>query len=209
MMQQINLHQPVTRRAQGTLSAHGAAGALLAIALALVAMWGFASWQLHGMRSELLLAHTQLDAQVAMQAAQVARFEALSQEDLDRLIASLETEIAAKSRALLLVQSEKRKGASFSERLAALSRQHVEGVWLDRLTLGPGSDAMGLSGSALTPDLVPRYLKSLAADPALRGGVIDSFIIDRPADAKAQVPARLQFRAGTRALPAPAAAAES
>ena len=65
---------------------------------------------------------------------------------------------------------------------------------------------MSLSGSALTPDLVPRYLQSLAGDPALRGGEIDSFVIDRSPPSSQRSVSQLHFHAATRALPAPVVA---
>ena len=53
-----------------------------------------------------------------------------------------------------------------------------------------------------------RYLQSLAADPALSGGEIDNFVIDRPEPGSKRAATHLRFRAATRALqPAAAAAA--
>jgi hypothetical protein len=200
-MQQINLHQPVARRKSGSLSAQSAGSALLAIALALVGIWVFAWWQLRVMRSEVEIARAQREAQRVLEAAQNTLLDALSQEELDQLVASVGAAVTVKTRAVALLQSEADDRAAFADRLAALARRHVEGIWLDQLTLGAGRGAMSLSGSALTPDLVPRYLQSLAADSALRGGQIDSFIIDRMDTARGGT--QLHFHAATGALPAP------
>jgi hypothetical protein len=81
--------------------------------------------------------------------------------------------------------------AGFSTRLRAFGMRHIDGIWLDRLTLGSTVQAVSVSGSTLSPDVVPRYLRSLAADPALKGGQIDEFIIEKS-------PGRLMFRAGPR-----------
>jgi hypothetical protein len=205
-MQQINLHQPVVRRKQGTLSAQTACAALLTIVLALAGIWAFAWWQLHGMGREVDLARAQQQAQRAQQAAQTAQLDALSQEELDLLTAKLSAAIEVKSRAMTLIQSESSVRAGFAERLAALATRHVDGIWLDQLTLGASRDAMSLSGSALTPDLVPRYLQSLAGDPALRGGEIDNFVIDRLPASRQGGASQLHFHAATRALPVPVAA---
>src|SRR4051812_45955567 len=104
-MQQINLHQPVVRRKQGTLSAQTACAALLTIVLALAGIWAFAWWQLHGMGREVDLARSQQQAQRAQQAAQTA-LDSLSQEELDLLTAKLSAAIEVKSRAMTLIQSE-------------------------------------------------------------------------------------------------------
>ena len=178
-MQQINLHQPVVRRKQGTLSAQTACTSLLTIALALAGIWGFAWWQLRLMRGEVEIARAQREAQHVLEAAQTTLLNALPQEDLDQLILTTVAAVDVKTRAIALLQSEKGDHAAFADRLTALARRHVDGIWLDQLTLGAGRGAMSLSGSALTPELVPRYLQSLAADPALRGGEIDNFVIDR------------------------------
>jgi hypothetical protein len=155
------------------------------------------------MRAELALLHDQLAAQEALAEAQNAQLDALSQEELDALAMRLTAEVAAKSQALSLLNAETGNPAAFSARLAALSARHVNGVWLDHLTLGSRRDTMSLSGGALTPDLVPLYLQSLAQDPALQGGAIDNFVIDRPADANPRLAPHLRFRAATGALPVP------
>ena len=52
----------------------------------------------------------------------------------------------------------------------------------------------------MSPDSVPRYLRSLATDPALKGGQIDEFIIEKPVQGKSAVAGRLTFKAGHRGL---------
>jgi hypothetical protein len=207
MIQQVNLHQPVWR-APAMLTARSSAISMLAITAALLCMWGFAWWQLRGMRQEAELARTQGEARRQLEAVRMADLDALSPEELEKKIATLDASVAVKSRAIQMLEAEATGAANFSERLAALSRRHLDGVWLEQLTLGPRHDAMSLTGAALTPDLVPRYLQSLAADPALNGGEIDTFVIDRPEAGSKRAATHLRFRAATRALqPAPASAA--
>jgi hypothetical protein len=50
---------------------------------------------------------------------------------------------------------------------------------------------------------VPLYLRSLAQDPALKGGQIDEFIIERPKEKKNAGSGRLSFRAGHHGLTPP------
>lgn len=202
-MQQVNLFQAAARPTRNLLDARSAGIGLATIGSALLAMWGFALWQLQGMRAELALLHDQLAAQEAMAEAQNAQLDALSQEELDALAMRLTAEISAKSQALSVLNAEGGNPAAFSSRLAALSARHVNGVWLDHLTLGSRRDTMSLSGGALSPDLVPAYLQSLAQDPALQGGAIDNFVIDRPADANPRLAPHLRFRAATGELPVP------
>lgn len=199
MIQQVNLHQPVWR-APALLTARSAGIAMLAITVALMGMWGFAWWQLHGMRREAELARTQGEARRRLEAVRMAELEALSPEELEQRISALDASVAVKTRAIQTLEVEAAGNADFAERLAALSRRHLDGVWLEQLTLGSNRDAMSLTGAALTPDLVPRYLQSLAADPALSGGAIDNFIIDRPEPGAKRGTGYLRFRAATRAL---------
>jgi hypothetical protein len=207
-MQQVNLHQPPSGRIAGRVSANSAGAALLIIAVALLCIWGFAWWQLQGMRHLAADARAQRNAQQALEAARNAELDALEPEALDQRIVALESAVAMKTQAAQILRSETQHSAAFSERLAALSRRHLDGVWLEQLTLGAERDAMSLIGAALSPDLVPQYLQSLAADPALRGGQIDNFVIDRPSlEAKRRAP-HLRFRAATRALQTPASEPE-
>ena len=88
----------------------------------------------------------------------------------------------------------------FSTRLRAFGQRHIDGIWLDRLMLGPEVQYVSVSGSALSPDVVPRYLRSLAQDPALKGGKIDQFLIEKPKrkdeDGKPAFKGNLSFTAG-------------
>src|SRR6185369_13529064 len=88
---------------------------------------------------------------------------------------------------------------SFAARLEGLARQHVEGVWLDHLTLGGTANALSLSGTTVNPTLVPEYLHNLAADPALRGAQIDEFVIEQPSPKSVQA-SGLRFRASNQML---------
>jgi hypothetical protein len=199
VIQQVNLHRPVWR-APALLTARSASIAMLAIVAALLCMWGYAWWQLHGMRREADVARAQSDVRRQLEAVRMADLDALPPEELDKRIAVLDATVSVKLRAVQTLGGEAGGAADFSERLAALSRRHLDGVWLEQLTLGASRDAMSLTGAALAPDLVPRYLQSLAADPALRGGEIDNFIIDRPEPAADRKASHLRFRAATRAL---------
>ena len=100
-------------------------------------------------------------------------------------------------------------GAGYGGKFAG---EGFDGIWLDRLMLGANVDAVSVSGSTLSPDSVPRYLRSLAQDPALKGGKIDEFLIEKPRrkvqDGKTVITdGRLSFTAGHRGLRAPTPAA--
>jgi hypothetical protein len=200
-MQEINLYQPVSKGVRGALSASSTRTTLLTISAALLALWGFADWQVDHLRAATQVVRNQLQAQAAMSAAQGPELQGLSDEDLAALLTRLNSQIAAKSRAVTLLSAESgASGHGFAARLRAFGERHIDGIWLDHLTLGPDVSSVSISGSTMSPDSVPRYLRSLAADPALRGGQIDEFIIEKPAKGKGPSAGRLTFKAGHRGL---------
>ncbi len=206
-MQEINLYQPVSKGVRGALSAGSTATTFGIVAVTLLGLWGFAWWQVKSLREVAEVVRNQQAAQAAMAAAQGPQLDGLSDEELAALVARLSASIESKSRALSMLASET-SSAGFSTRLRAFGARHIDGIWLDRLTLGASVHAVSVSGSTLSPDSVPRYLRSLAQDPALKGGQIDDFVIEQPGDRQKPATGRLSFRAGQRGLVAPAAAVE-
>jgi hypothetical protein len=207
-MQEINLYQPVSKGVRGALSASSTAATLAVVGATLLALWGFAWWQVDRLREAAQVVRNQQEAQAAMSAAQGPQLDALSDEELTALVARLEASVATKSRALALLAGESQGSpAGFSKRLRAFGERHIEGIWLERLMLGPTAEQVGVAGSTLSADSVPRYLRSLAQDPALKGGKIDDFVIQKPDAKRKAPPGRLSFRAGPRGAP-PEAEAE-
>ena len=62
----------------------------------------------------------------------------------------------------------------FIEVLDGLARHRMEGLWLRQLKLGRRGQDVQLAGSAVRPDLVPRYLQSLASKDVLGGQIFSS-----------------------------------
>ena len=209
-MQEINLYQPVSKGVRGMLGARSTAVVLGVVGAFLVGLWGFGWWQVDKLRDAVQVVRNQQAAQAAMLAAQGPQLDALTDEELDALITKLADSVDSKSRAITLLSNESSGGLhGFSARLRAFGARHIDGIWLDRLMLGANVDAVSVSGSTLSPDSVPRYLRSLAQDPALKGGKIDEFIIEQPrkkgGDGKPiTTSGRLSFTAGNRGLSVPA-----
>ena len=199
-MQEVNLYQPVSKGVRGLLSASSTRTTLLVIGVALIGLWGFADWQVSKLRSATQVVRNQLAAQQAMSAAEGPELQGLGDDQLNELIGRLDAQVAAKSRAVALLSGESAaSGQGFARRLRAFGDRHIDGIWLDHLTLGADVGAVSISGSTMSPDSVPRYLRSLAADPALKGGQIDEFVIEKPVKGKGAA-GRLTFKAGHRGL---------
>ena len=200
-MQEINLYQPVSKGVRGLLSASSTRTTLVVIAVSLLGLWGFADWQVSQLRLATQVVRNQMQAQAAMSAAQGPQLQGLSDEQINDLIARLDSQITMKNRAMTLLSGESGAiGHGFATRLRAFGERHIDGIWLDHLTLGPDVSSISISGSTMSPDSVPRYLRSLAEDPALKGGQIDEFIIEKPAKGKGASAGRLTFKAGHRGL---------
>jgi hypothetical protein len=207
-MQEINLYQKKSKGVRGALSARSTVMMSLLVGTTLLGIWGFAWWQVDHLGQALEVVRNQQQAQAAMSAAQGPQLDALSDEELDALIARISTSVSNKSRAVAMLASESGQGpAGFSHRLRAFGARHIDGIWLERLTLGSTAKSVSVSGSTLSPDSVPRYLRSLAQDPALQGGQIDDFIIEKPT--KGAAAGKLLFRAGHRGLLKPVAEADT
>jgi hypothetical protein len=203
-MQEINLYQPAAIGVRGALSASSTGTTLILVCTTLAGLWGFAYWQTQKLEAAAMVVRNQQQAQAAMSAAQGPQLAGLSDEALAALLLKLGNDIDNKSRALALLNEEsQRRVGGFSTRLRAFGSRHIEGIWLDRLTLGSEVEAVSMSGSTVSPDSVPLYLRSLAQDPALKGGQIDEFIIERPKEKNAGG-GRLSFRAGHHGLTHPA-----
>lgn len=196
-MQEINLYQPVARGVRGALSAKSTQISVMLIGVTLLGLWGFAYWQVGRLQATAQLVRNQQQAQAAMSAAQGPQLDGLSDEELEALLTRLGSDLEFKSRALTLLNGESgQRVGGFSSRLRAFGARHVDGISLERLTFGSTVESVSLSGSTTSPDVVPRYLRSLAADPALKGGQIDEFVIERHTG-------RLIFRAGHHGLVIP------
>jgi hypothetical protein len=197
-MQEVNLYQPVSKGVRGVLSASSTATTMAVVGVTLIGLWVFAWWQVDTLRENVAVVRNQQEAQAAMSASHGPQLDGMSDEELDALVKNLSASIASKSRALELLAGENGAPPGFSRRLRAFGTRHIDGIWLDRLTLGASVRSVSVSGSTLSPDSVPRYLRSLAQDPALKGGEIDDFIIEQPK--KGAAAGRLSFRAGQRGL---------
>jgi hypothetical protein len=196
-MQEVNLYQPVSKGVRNVLSASSTRAILILVCATLSGLWVFAYWQVGRLETAAQLVRDQQQAQIAMSAAQGPQLDGLSDEELEALLTRLGEDIDSKSRALAMLSAESTsQPAGFSTRLRAFGMRHIDGIWLDRLTLGSTVESVSVSGSTLSPEVVPRYLRSLAADPALKGGQIDEFII-------VKTPGRLMFRAGHQGLVIP------
>lgn len=181
--QQINLYQPAkVQAASGSFSAATAVRAGVLAAVCLLTAWGYSMWRVVRLQravSSLEQQHQRQDATIA--ALSEARAAGMTPEQVQAQLTQLTAELAVRTRTLELLKS----GAAgqvdgFSMRLAALARRPMPGLWIDHVVLSGMTDAMSVGGTALDPDLVPRYLRGLSDEHALSGARFDELVIERP-----------------------------
>jgi len=68
----------------------------------------------------------------------------------------------------------------FSRHLTSLARQNTDGLWLSYIRLSALGDDTQLEGQAVSAELVPAYLQSLALEEPFETQRFNQFQIDRP-----------------------------
>ena len=68
----------------------------------------------------------------------------------------------------------------FSEYLAGLARQHVDGLWLTGVDISEGEQDFGITGGALRPELVAVYVQRFSHEPAFQGRRFQTLRMERP-----------------------------
>lgn len=216
MRQQINLYQPIFTESRTGFTAKPVALGLIV----LLAGLGAYSWNQHRQAAQLQTQLSQLQAQQSeLQAALEQEGQGNANEtpeQLDARVKQLEAQVTERTRAVQILKSGGAgQTTGFANRMEALARRHVDGLWLDQMILSGTNGGMTLRGATIDPDVVPQYLRSLAAEPALSGTRFDDFVIERPsklskADADSELaegaskPPKnegpIRFRAGSKAL---------
>jgi Tfp pilus assembly protein PilN len=182
MRQQINLYQPIFRTQQRIFSSQTIAAALVTIAVALVALWGYGAWKVGHLEKEVDQVARQDKLRAANLASGSAAFAAhANPAQIEARIKSLSDELDRRARALDALRSGAAGGLEgFAPRLEALARSHVDGLWLEAVSFGGSARSMSVSGATVDSRLVPRYLEELQQEPALAGARFDRVEIAEP-----------------------------
>jgi hypothetical protein len=195
MYQQINLYQPIFRRQRQIFSAQGMLAAAGVIAAVLLSISAFALWQVLGLEAEVVQLQGREKAHAAQLAGLDPGFGADRRREIDEELDALNERLVQQQK-LIEILREQTLGSTggFSDYLAALARQHADGLWLTRMTIQGGLEKMELAGISLRPELIPEYLQRLGQEPALSGQRFDTLTIER-ADGEARVSFRVSSRA--------------
>jgi Tfp pilus assembly protein PilN len=180
MYQQVNLYQPIFRKQRQIFSAVTMAQAAAVIAVALLGMYVYGLWQVHGLEAEV----SQLEGREQAFTAQLARIDpsltSNRRAEVEQELKKLNATLLGQQR-LVEVLREQPLGTTegFSAYLSALGRRHKPGLWLTQLAINGSTRALELTGRSVRADLVPEYLQSLGREPALAGQKFDRLDIGR------------------------------
>jgi hypothetical protein len=184
MIQQINLYQPMLRQPKRIFSALTILQIWSVVALALVVLSGFGQWRVGALAGRLTgLENHELRAKQRFKDLQLA----LPKKNADPTLAAraqvMDIELAqAQLLAEALTTGILGNTEGFSVYLEALARQHVTGTWLTRIEVTQGGSAIGLSGHALAPELVPEYIQRLNREPVFKGKMFSQLSLSRAPD---------------------------
>jgi len=170
MSQQINLYNPIFLKQKHYFSAATMAQALVLVLAGSLGMYAFEVRQNRTL--ERVLADT--DKQVSTQREQMIRFsrehsaQGASRALMDELTRAQQR---LQQRQALLAEIKTGVGGDadgFARYLSALARQHVPGVWLTGVQIGPKSDLV-IKGRALESQMVPAYIRALNREEPIAG----------------------------------------
>jgi len=184
--QQVNLFQAPFRREHRTFAAATMVRAAAAVIAVIVLFYGISLWQVSSQRADL----QQIEAQNAAMTKRIEELPRRAQpqqksRQLEDEIARAEREIVALANVQHIVQDKVLANTrGYSDYLAALARQHVEGVWLTGFGIAGAGDRIRLQGRTIDPARVLRYVQRLATEQTLAGAEFQVFQMSRPAKEK-------------------------
>ena len=171
MRQQINLYDPILRHPRPVFSAATSAEGLVLVFLGLVLFQIYAQWRVSSLSASVEeLRNTRTVAEKRYEALQARTPRKTPDPGLDGRIANLTEEVA---RATKLADALGAGGfgnaSGMSGYLVGLARQRIEGLWLTRIEIREGGNAIDISGRSSSAEQVPQYLKKLADEQAFKG----------------------------------------
>lgn len=170
MSQQINLYNPIFLKQKHYFSAATMAQALVLVLAGSLGMYAFEVRQNRTLEGAL----ADTDKQISTQREQMIRFskehsaQGASRALTDELTRSQQR---LQQRQALLADIQTGVGGDvdgFARYLSALARQHVPGVWLTGVQIGPKSDLV-IKGRALESQMVPAYIRALNREEPMAG----------------------------------------
>ena len=192
MSQQLNLFNPIFLRQKKYFSAVTMLQCLGIVLVALIALYAFQRVQLAGLERQLAGAEAQYKT-VQLQLAQFGAAKRAPSAALQDEVIRLQAQASAQEALLYRLESgELGNTEGFSRYLNALGRQTMPGVWLTGFRATGAAGPQIIKGRMLQPESLPKYLRMLNKEQALRGhGFAELHIVSRDVKADDAVGARV------------------
>ena len=188
MSRQINLYSPAFRPQPKIFSAAWTVAAVVAIAAGMSAYYAWEVYQLPGLRPRRIEAEAHLKQLREQLVALGQTTPRTRNKALEDQVARAEIVLKSRQEFFGRLQSgEFGNRDGYAKFLAALARQHLEGVWLTGIEIsGPGSD-FAIEGRTIRADLLPGFIKMLRNETVLRGKPIGTLAMhEREIDPKGE-----------------------
>lgn len=159
MYQLVNMYQPVFRRQAKILSATTLMSIITLVMVLMFAFYLNANASMRGLQrtsEELALNHMQLDAQIG---ALISNTTLTGDASVSDKIETLQAQIKDRSALLEKIDSlVLESNVDFGEIFETLAQANLPGLWLTGVQL-EHDGSIEISGTAINPKLVPRYLQ--------------------------------------------------
>jgi len=179
--QQINLFNPVFLKQRKYFSLLAMLQMLGLFLLGSALFYGYAIYQV-----KLLTQQSEESSKrYETEQARLARYtEEFSPEKAAKLLQDKVNALEARRAAQDEIVETLKTGAignstGYSEYMRAFARQVVSGLWLTGFDIAGDGTQLGMSGSALSPELVPVYIQRLNREPVMRGKSVPTLQIQR------------------------------
>lgn len=180
MRQQVNLHHAFVKPPV-RLPARILGPVVLVFAIVLLALGAHTRWQASKIDTELQQRQQALAAmnnemtELGQQIDQLQPSAALQQR-----IERTQRQVQYRDRQLRALQGgEHGQRHGYSAALAALARQHQEGLWLTAIEMRAGSRELQISGRSLSANLLPAWLSNLENETVFAGRQFRHFELQR------------------------------
>ncbi|MGD8483792.1 MAG: PilN domain-containing protein [Thioalkalispiraceae bacterium] len=193
-MQQINLYQAEFRKQKQPLDAKLLINVVIVVSVLLVMVYGFNYWSLLQARQQLGQLHQQkTSAEQQLVELKKTHQPLLKNPRLAEDIKRYQSWVDTRQQALNILSAKSFGNTQgFAEYFSGLARQKIDGLWLTGLSFAEGGRQLGLQGSALKPELVPRFLQRLSGESVFTGTRFHSLVMSREKEKDQQVDFQLR-----------------
>lgn len=181
MSQQINLFNPIFLKQKKYFSVLAMLQALGLVILGSGIFYGYVAYQVN----QLTRQSDETSKRYATEQDKLARYSAAiasqqSGRSLEDELKAAESELAAQQESIGALKSgEIGNTTGYSEYMRAFSRQVVNGLWLTSFSITGDAAQIRMGGGALSPELVPSYIRRLGQERVMQGQAVVTMQIQR------------------------------